>query len=74
MVRTVEDFTKVRIDHVVVIDFAGFEDVVNTLGSIDITIDGGLTSIHPPHRHFAAGRQHLDGTEALDYSRQQAVQ
>jgi LCP family protein required for cell wall assembly len=70
MVRTVEDFTRVRIDHVVVIDFAGFEDVVNTLGGIDITIDDSFTSIHPPHRHFAAGRQHLDGAEALDYSRQ----
>jgi LCP family protein required for cell wall assembly len=70
MVRTVEAFTKVRIDHVAVIDFAGFEDVVNTLGGIDVTIDQSFTSIHPPHRQFAAGRQHLDGAEALDYSRQ----
>jgi LCP family protein required for cell wall assembly len=70
MVRTVEDFTKIRIDHVVVVDFAGFAQIVDALGGIDLTIDREFTSIHPPFRHFNAGTQHLNGQEALDYSRQ----
>jgi LCP family protein required for cell wall assembly len=70
MVRTVESFSKVRIDHVVVIDFAGFAQIVNALGGIDLTIERDFTSIHAPFRHYNAGKQHLDGEQALDYSRQ----
>jgi LCP family protein required for cell wall assembly len=70
MVRTVEAVTKVRIDHVLVIDFAGFEQIVNTLGGIDIEIEKSFRSIHWPRRQFKAGLQHLNGAEALDYSRQ----
>lgn len=70
MIRTVEQFAKVRIDHVLVIDFAGFTQIVDAIGGIDIDVESGFTSIHPPYRHFSAGRQHLNGVEALDYSRQ----
>jgi LCP family protein required for cell wall assembly len=70
MVRTVESFTKVRINHVAVIDFAGFAEIVNTLGGIDVDVEKDFTSIHPPFRSFQAGMQHLNGDEALDYSRQ----
>ncbi|MEV6970308.1 LCP family protein [Hamadaea sp. NPDC051192] len=70
MVRTVEQYTKVRIDHVVVIDFEGFAAVVDKLGGIDVDVEKNFTSIHPPYRKFSAGMQHLNGAEALDYSRQ----
>jgi LCP family protein required for cell wall assembly len=70
MLRTVESFTKVRIDHAIVVDFAGFAQIVNALGGIDVNIEKGFTSIHPPYRTFSAGTQHLNGLEALDYSRQ----
>jgi LCP family protein required for cell wall assembly len=70
MVRTVEQFTKVRIDHVLVIDFSGFTQIVDALGGIDVDVEKGFTSIHPPYRYFSAGEQHLNGAEALDYSRQ----
>ncbi|MCP2327371.1 LCP family protein required for cell wall assembly [Hamadaea flava] len=70
MVRTVEAYSKVRIDHVVVIDFAGFAQVVDALGGIEVDVEKNFTSIHPPYRKFKAGPQHLDGAEALDYSRQ----
>ncbi|WP_051366026.1 LCP family protein [Hamadaea tsunoensis] len=70
MTQTVESITKVRIDHVAVIDFAGFAKVVDTIGGIDVTIDKTFTSIHAPFRVFQAGRQHLNGEEALDYARQ----
>lgn len=70
LVRTVEDFTGVRIDHVVVIDFAGFKKIIDAIGGIDVTIDRDFTSVHPPYRRFTRGVRHLDGDAALDYARQ----
>jgi LCP family protein required for cell wall assembly len=70
MVQTVEDYTRVRIDHLVVIDFAGFQRIVDAVGGIDIEIDQNFTSIHPPYRKFAKGTRHMDGATALDYARQ----
>jgi LCP family protein required for cell wall assembly len=70
MVQTVEEFTKVRIDHVIVIDFAGFKEVVDALGGIQIDVPQDFTSIHPPHRKFSKGLQYMNGEVALDYSRQ----
>lgn len=70
MVQTVETFTRVRIDHVALVDFAGFEQVVNALGGVDLKIEKTITSIHPPYRTFPKGIHHLDGAEALDYVRQ----
>jgi LCP family protein required for cell wall assembly len=69
-VQTVEAYTGVRIDHVTIIDFAGFKEIVDALGGIDITVDQNFTSIHPPHRKFTKGKQHMDGDTALDYARQ----
>lgn len=70
MVQAVEQFTKVRIDHVVLIDFFGFKDVVDALGGIEIEVAKDFRSIHPPHRRFHKGVQHMTGEVALDYSRQ----
>ncbi|MFF5292826.1 LCP family protein [Paractinoplanes globisporus] len=70
VVQTVESFTGVRVDHVAIIDFAGFQQIVDAVGGVDITVEESFTSIHPPYRHFAEGRQHMDGATALDYSRQ----
>lgn len=69
-VETVEKLTNVRIDHVVLIDFAGFQQVTDALGGVDMNIDKTITSIHPPHRTFRKGLNHLNGAEALDYVRQ----
>lgn len=70
LVKTVECFTDVRINHVVQIDFGGFKEVVDALGGIDMPIERSITSIHPPHRKFTKGTMHLNGAEALDYVRQ----
>jgi LCP family protein required for cell wall assembly len=70
MVQTVEAFTGVRVDHVVMIDFAGFKEIVDALGGIEIDVDRNFTSIHPPNRKFVEGVQRMDGATALDYSRQ----
>lgn len=69
-VRTVECFTDVRIDHVLAIDFAGFKEVTDALGGVDLYIERTIKSIHKPYRTFEKGDQHLNGEEALDYVRQ----
>ena len=69
-VRTVECFTGVRIDHVVAIDFAGFEEVTDALGGVDLYVERDITSIHKPYRKFKKGMNHMNGAEALDWVRQ----
>jgi LCP family protein required for cell wall assembly len=69
-VQTVENYTGVRIDHVVSIDFGGLKEVVDALGGVDMHVDKTITSIHKPYRVFQKGDQHFDGAQALDYIRQ----
>jgi LCP family protein required for cell wall assembly len=69
-VQTVERFTGVRIDHVITIDFSGFQQIVDAIGGIDINVDLTFKSIHKPYRTFTKGKMHLDGAAALDFSRQ----
>jgi LCP family protein required for cell wall assembly len=70
MVQTIEGYTGVRLDHVMLIDFGGFVEVTDALGGVEMDIEQTITSIHSPNRTFEQGRQHLDGEEALDYIRQ----
>jgi LCP family protein required for cell wall assembly len=69
-VETVEGYTGVRVDNVVLIDFGGFKQVTDAIGGVDMNIDQDVTSIHAPFRHFTKGMNHLNGEEALDYCRQ----
>lgn len=69
-VRTVECFTDVRLDHVLAIDFAGFKEVTDALGGVDLNVERDITSIHKPFRKFKKGVNHMNGAEALDWIRQ----
>jgi LCP family protein required for cell wall assembly len=69
-VQTVEEYTQVRMDHVVLIDFGGFKQVIDALGGIDMYVEQDIKSIHPPHRQFKKGMNHFNGDQALDYARQ----
>jgi LCP family protein required for cell wall assembly len=69
-VQTIEGYTGVRVDNVVLIDFGGFKQVTDALGGVDMNIEEDVTSIHTPFRHFKKGMNHLNGEEALDYCRQ----
>lgn len=70
MVQTVEKFTGVRIDHVAIVDFAGFQDIIDALGGVEINVEKSFTSIHKPHRKFTKGPMEVDGAAALDYARE----
>ncbi|WP_327005027.1 LCP family protein [Dactylosporangium sp. NBC_01737] len=73
-VQTVEAFTGVRIDHVAIIDFAGFKEIVDALGGVEIDVESTFTSTHSLNkdsiRHFTKGLQTMDGAAALDYARE----
>jgi LCP family protein required for cell wall assembly len=67
-VQTVEQATKVRIDHYVEINFAGFTGMVDALGGVNICTP---RAIHDPKSHLtlSAGSHDLDGITALKYVR-----
>jgi LCP family protein required for cell wall assembly len=73
-VQTVEAFTGVRIDHVAIVDFAGFKEIVDALGGVEIDVESSFTSTHSLNkdsiRHFDKGVQTMDGAAALDYARE----
>ncbi len=66
--RTVTALTGLSIDHVMYVDLAGFEGVVNALGGVEICVpypmQDPLTSLD-----IQAGCQHFDGKTALAYVR-----
>jgi LCP family protein required for cell wall assembly len=67
-IRTVEQLTGVRIDHHLIIDFEGFTKVIDTVGGVEVCVP------HEVHDRDAkldlqAGRQTLDGEQALGYVR-----
>lgn len=72
MVQTVEKFTGVRIDHVAIVDFGGFKEIVDALGGINVDVEKGFTTLYGlnGHRTFNAGNQKMDGATALDYARE----
>jgi LCP family protein required for cell wall assembly len=68
VVKTVERISGVRIDHYVEVDFAGFQDLVDSLGGVTVTLD---KTIHDTSSglDLEAGTHRLDGTESLAFVR-----
>ena len=78
--RTVEVNFGIPIDYYVMVDFQGFEEIIDTMGGIDVNAPRTLHDTkYPdpqpddPHGmktvHFDAGWQHVDGARALEYVR-----
>jgi len=67
LIQTVEQLTKVRIDHYVTIDFDGLIQVTDELGGVDVVV--AETTSHDGVT-FPAGVNHLDGTEVRQYLQQ----
>ncbi|MEU1514461.1 LCP family protein [Streptomyces sp. NPDC005811] len=68
LVRTVEFNTGLHIDHYVEIGFAGFANIVDAVGGVDITIDKAFKDKYSG-ADFKAGKQTLNGEEALAFVR-----
>ncbi len=67
LIQTVEKLTDIRIDHLAVIDFAGFQAMVDAVGGIDMTISAAAGAQGVAFRH---GANHMDGSAALGFLRQ----
>ena len=78
--RTIELNFAIPIDYYIIVDFEGFETIIDDLGGIDVNVPRKLHDTkYPdprpgdPHGmktvHFDAGTQHMDGELALEYAR-----
>src|SRR5699024_7074560 len=67
MVSTVENFIDMRIDHVAVIDFDGFQGLTDALGGVEVDSEESFTT---RDHAFDKGKQTLDGDEALSFVRE----
>jgi len=75
-VKVIEQITQQPIHYFVRMDFAGFEQLVDQVGGVDVFVDRTFTDYQFPtydHRYqvveFEQGAQHLDGEQALQYAR-----
>ncbi|MFJ8113448.1 LCP family protein [Streptomyces sp. NPDC096132] len=68
LVRTIEYNTGLHIDHYVEIGFAGFANIVDAVGGVEITIDKAFKDKYSG-ADFKAGKQTLNGEEALAFVR-----
>jgi LCP family protein required for cell wall assembly len=80
-IATVKALTGLPVDHVVVVDFDGFEELIDAMGGIEVNVPKSVLSNrfdcpYKPARcdewegwRFEKGRQHMDGRRALVYSR-----
>jgi LCP family protein required for cell wall assembly len=77
-IKTIENFLDLEIDHVAIIDFTGFEDLINAVGGVEVDVpeklcvdisggagggQGGVTL------RLGKGENTLDGEKALAYAR-----
>jgi len=80
-IKTVTDYTGLPINHVIVVDFAQFRQLIDALGGVDINVPKPIFSFPfgcpftaarcatwQGYR-FAKGTQHMNGHRALVYSR-----
>ncbi|MEU6366048.1 LCP family protein [Streptomyces sp. NPDC046931] len=68
LVRTIEYNTGLHIDHYVEIGFAGFANIVDAVGGVELTIDKGFKDKYSG-ADFQAGTQTLNGEQALAFVR-----
>lgn len=73
--KTLENFLGLQINNYVLVDFQGFIKLVDAIGGIDIDVEKDMQYTDPYDGetglviNLHAGRQHLDGTTAIQYVR-----
>ncbi|MFJ5608931.1 LCP family protein [Streptomyces sp. NPDC093221] len=70
LIDTVQRLTKVKVDHLAVIDWSGFKNLTNAVGGVDITVDKTVDRRNGPGGVWTAGPHHMNGDDALDYVRE----
>ncbi|MDA1591846.1 MULTISPECIES: LytR family transcriptional regulator [unclassified Bacillus cereus group] len=64
-VKTVENFLNIPVDHYIEVNMEGFRDIVDAVGGIEVNNDMEFKY----GEHFNKGEIHLNGDQALLYSR-----
>ncbi len=67
--KTVETISDVRMDGFIVVDFSGFEQMIEALGGVEMCIPNDISSKKADNLVLSAGVQTLDGKTALKYAR-----
>lgn len=73
--KTLENFLGIQINNYVLVDFQGFVKLVDAIGGVDIDVDKDMQYTDPYDGetglviNLHAGRQHMDGTTAIQYVR-----
>jgi polyisoprenyl-teichoic acid--peptidoglycan teichoic acid transferase len=70
-IKVISDFTGVPINHVMLVNFHGFPDLIDSVGGVVVDVPQDLTSWYSGNQtvHFKKGPQLMMGQEALVYSR-----
>src|ERR687898_2909232 len=82
-IKTVENFLGIDINHIVIVDFDGFADFIDTLGGVEVTVPVNKSKEHGPvvcgdvdggksqggvTIRMKPGEHHLEGQEALAFA------
>nr|WP_171784032.1 LCP family protein [Isoptericola halotolerans] len=67
--KTVETISDVFLDGFIVVDFAGFENMIEALGGVEMCIPTDIDAPKADNLVLQAGVQTLDGKTALQYAR-----
>lgn len=74
---TLEYTFGIRADHIIEVDFNGFENVINAIGGVTVTLSGAeaahLNRAGQGAWSFSAGTYTLDGAQALVHARNRSV-
>jgi LCP family protein required for cell wall assembly len=74
-IKTIEQFTAIKINHVIVVNLANFPPFINAIGGIDVRTDRICSTISGGTKNggwslnLSAGVHHLNGTQALVLAR-----
>jgi len=70
-VATTEKFLNIPIDYYVKVDFNSLKQIVNAVGGVDVKVPFSFSygDTGEKESHFTKGKMHLNGKQALDYSR-----
>lgn len=66
--KTLQDLTGIKFDHYAVVDFAGFENMINAVDGVPMCIEKKIDD-RRSKLHIKAGAQVLNGKTALAYAR-----
>lgn len=70
-VATTEKLLNIPIDYYVKVDFNSLKQIVNAVGGVDVDVPFSFSygDTGEKESHFKKGKMHLNGKQALDYSR-----